>query len=166
MLSLADWSQVDGVDISHGNIFYCKEKYSKENSEWYMNNGVDLSELKDGDYDFVMSTIALQHIPVYDIRKNIFKEIYRVMKNNGVFSFQMAYGPVEYSGSNPAKYYDNIYHAQGTNSMWDVRIDNEEEIKQDLNNIGFNNVTTEVKDSYSDNQHPSWIYVRCEKSKK
>ena len=45
-------------------------------------------ELNTNEYDFVMSTIALQHICVYDIRYSIMKDIHRVLKDGGVFTAQ------------------------------------------------------------------------------
>lgn len=162
LLDLADWKRVDGVDISKGNIHYCSGEYKNQNSDWHLNNGVDLCDLKTDEYDFVMSTITLQHIPVYDIRNSILKDIFRVLKNKGVLSFQMTYGPTE-QGTAPASYYDNIYNATGTNSIFDVRISNEEDVIDHLASIGFENITIEIRDSFSDSQHPKWIYVRCEK---
>lgn len=162
LLSLASWSTVDGVDISPGNIVHCKQNYKKQKSRWYVNNGVDIQELKTEEYDFVMSTIALQHIPVYDIRKNILKDILRVMKKGAIFSFQVAYGP-ESPGKRPASYYDNIFNAEATNSAWDFRVNNEQQVIEDLSEIGFSDISTEVRESFSDNQHPQWIYIRCKK---
>ena len=166
MLSLAEWSRVDGVDISEGNIEYCSKEYKEQNSDWYVNSGTDLKDLNKDEYDFVMSTITLQHIPVYDIRQNILKEILRVMKPGAVFSFQMTYGPVPKAGTKPASYHDNMYEATSTNSGWDVRISDENDVVEDLHQIGFVNVTTNVRQSFSDDQHPKWIYIRCEKPKK
>ena len=94
------------------------------------------------------------------------KEILRVMKPGAVFSFQMAYGPVEKPSGNPAAYYDNTYFAGGTNSSWDVRVNDEQQVQEDLEEIGFQNVLTEVRDPFSDTQHPNWIYVRCQKPEK
>jgi hypothetical protein len=47
--------------------------------------------------------------------------------------------------------------------MCDVRVHTEEEVINDLKEIGFVNITTEVRDSYSDDGHPQWIYVKCYK---
>ena len=74
----------------------------------------------------------------------------------------MTYGPTE-EGIAPASYYDNIYNAPGTNSILDVRISNEQYVIDHLTSIGFENITIEIRDSFSDSQHPKWIYVRCEK---
>lgn len=164
LLSLCEWERADGVDISEGNIKHCEKEFADQNSKWFLNNGVDLEDIPSNEYDFVMSTITLQHIPVYQIRRNILGEILRVMKPGGVFSFQMAFGPVEEENKNPASYYDNTYGAQSTNSGWDVRVSNEEQITKDLEEIGFESVITKVRDSFSDRQHPQWIYVRCQKA--
>tara|TARA_R100000388_G_C7235320_1_gene157459 strand:+ start:989 stop:1684 length:696 start_codon:yes stop_codon:yes gene_type:complete len=165
MLSLCDWHRVDGVDISVGNIEYCKNSYQGQKSNWYLNNGIDVSCLQDNKYDFVMSTIALQHIPVYEIRKNIISGILNCLKPNGVFSFQMGFGQglLDPSGLNRPRsaYYDNAYTANGTNSSHDVRVQSEEEIVEDLQNIGFVEIETHIRNSFSDTGHPNWIYVKC-----
>ncbi len=164
MLNLCDWARVDGIDISEGNISHNKNEYASQNSNWYCNSGTDVSELKDNEYDFIMSTIALQHIPVYDIRKSLITDLLRTLKSGGIFSFQMGYGDDLQSELGPrVSYFENHYDATGTNSICDVRIQNEEDVIKDLTNIGFVNVTTQIKDSYSDSGHLKWIYVKAYK---
>jgi len=164
MLTLADWVRVDGIDISNGNIEYCKTNYQSHPSNWYCNNGTDVSDLNDNEYDFIMSTIALQHIPVYDIRKSLITDLLRTLKPGGLFSFQMGFGEGLESPIGPrSSYYANTYDAEGTNSHHDVRIHNEEEVVLDLLNIGYTNIKTEVKESYSDSGHTHWIYVKAYK---
>lgn len=164
LYNLCDWNRVDGVDISQANIDYCKQTYTNRTSNWYCNNGIDVSELKDNEYDFIMSTIALQHIPVYDIRKSIITDLFRTLKSNGLFSFQMGYGSgLESELGKRVSYFENYYDAPGTNSVCDVRVQNENEIIKDLEEIGFVNITTTIKDSFSDSGHPQWIYVKAYK---
>jgi len=164
MLNLCDCTRVDGIDISEGNISHNKNEYASQNSNWYCNSGTDVSELKDNEYDFIMSTIALQHIPVYDIRKSLISDLFRTLKPNGIFSFQMGYGDGLESELGPrVSYFENHYDATGTNSVCDVRIQNEEDIIKDLTEMGFVNITTQVKDSYSDSGHPQWIYIKAYK---
>lgn len=164
--SLANWKNVDGIDISQANIDFCKN-LDLNNSSWYCNNGIDLSELKSESYDFVMSTIALQHISVYEIRKGIIEETLRVLKSGGLFSFQMGFGEglADSLGRSKSSYYENIYNAQGTNSDYDVRIQNEKEVIEDLLSIGFVDIETAIRDSFSDLGHPQWIYVKAYKKK-
>lgn len=163
MFNLCDWARVDGIDISEGNISQNKSDYTNQNSNWYCNNGIDVSDLKDNEYDFIMSTIALQHIPVYDIRKSLITDLLRTLKSGGLFSFQMGYGKEILSTENRIPYFENHYDANGTNSVCDVRVQNIEDIIKDLQEIGYTNITTEVRESYSDNGHPEWIYVKAYK---
>jgi SAM-dependent methyltransferase len=153
---------VDGVDISQANIDYCKNEYVNYKSNWYCNNGVDLQDIPSEKYDFITSTIALQHIPVYNIRRSLIEEIFRILKPGGLFSFQMGFGDnlVDILGRLKASYYENILNAAGTNSEYDVRIQNESEVVEDLSDIGFINITVQIRDSYSDYGHPQWIYVK------
>ena len=166
MLNLCDWVRVDGIDISEGNISHNKNEYQSQNSNWYCNNGTDVSELNDNEYDFIMSTIALQHIPVYDIRKSLITDLLRTLKPGGMFSFQLGYGEGLESPIGPrVSYFENHYDATGTNSICDVRVHTEEEVINDLNEIGFVNITTEVRESYDDSGHPQLIYIKCYKAK-
>lgn len=164
MFNLCDWHRVDGVDISNSNIEQNKSEYLTQNSNWYCNNGVDVSDLKDNEYDFIMSTIALQHIPVYDIRKSLITDLLRTLKSGGLFSFQLGFGNDLNSELGPrVSYFENYYDATGTNSVCDVRVQNTNDIIEDLTKIGFVNISVEIRESYSDSGHPQWIYVKCYK---
>lgn len=160
---MADWASIDGVDISSNNIKHCIEYYASSTSSgmfnFYTNNGVDLKVLENEKYDFVMSTIVFQHICVHDIRFKLKSEIYRVLKPNGIFSFQMNFG----ENLHLRRYSDNFYDAEGTNSRCDTTVENEEEIVRDLEEIGFKNITCQVRPSFSCNASDKWIFVRCEK---
>jgi SAM-dependent methyltransferase len=166
MLSICDWKRIDGIDISQSNIDFCNDQYDIKiyPSNWYCNNGTDVSNLKSNEYDFIMSTIALQHIPVYDIRKSLITDLLRTLKPGGLFSFQMGYGEGLDSPIGPrSAYYDNTYDATNTNSAHDVRVHNEQDVIEDLSTIGYNNITTIVRPSYSDSGHEKWIYIKAYK---
>ncbi len=164
MLNLCEWQRVDGIDISENNISHNKNEYQNQNSNWYCNNGVDVSDLKDEEYHFIMSTIALQHIPVYDIRKSLITDLFRTLKTGGLFSFQLGYGTgLESPIGSRVSYFENYYEAPGTNSVCDVRVQNEDEVINDLKEIGFTNITTEVKESFDDSGHLQWIYIKAYK---
>jgi SAM-dependent methyltransferase len=161
IIPLQDWITVDGADISEGNINYCKNFFDSSKSKFFCTNGINLQEIKSDYYDFIMSTIALQHIPVYEIRKSIFLDIYRVLKPGGCFTFQMGYGSDMYdaAGNKMASYYENIYDAKGTNSLHDVQITDSKDIKNDLNSLGFKEIKIKIRPSFSDLAHKEWIYV-------
>jgi ubiquinone/menaquinone biosynthesis C-methylase UbiE len=163
MKKLAPFARVDGVDISAVNIAAC-QRHESNNSNFYVNNGKDLQMLPDDEYDFIMSTIVFQHLCAYDLRYNLKKEIYRVMKSSAIFSFQMGYGDMNYKGHGQVSgYYENSYAALHTNGGNDVRVSDPAQLETDLFNIGFKNISYKIEPSYSDGGHPSWIYVQCEK---
>jgi len=164
LLKLCDnkWERADGVDISTGNIDYCKTNdFSSNKSKWFVNNGIDLSDLKNKEYDLVISTIVLQHIPVYEIRKSILKEIFRVTKKGGIFSFQI--GGKAPDGRYRNNYFNNTYDAPSTNGNCDVFVENIDDLTKDLESIGFVNIKVKSLPSYDDNAHSEWHYIRCEK---
>jgi SAM-dependent methyltransferase len=165
LFDLAKWKKVDGVDISKDNINYCNENYKDLKSTFYKNSGSDLSDISSNFYDFVMSTIVFQHIPVREVRVNLKKEIYRTLKCGGIFSFQMGHGKQILKSKNHSSYLDNAYSANGSNGMCDVQItpETEKDLIKDLEEIGFENIEFFVKPSFSDDSHENWIYVSCKK---
>lgn len=170
LLDTQKFDNVDGVDISKANIESCKIRFKNKNVELFQNDGVSLKQLKSNNYKYVMSTIALQHIPVYDIRYNIIKDIFRCLNSGGVFRFQMGYGPYPknklfqiFTKAKLSKFSENIYSAKGTNSSYDVRISNPNEILSDLKKIGFIESTFHITESFDDNQHPEWIWIETKK---
>jgi len=163
LLRMAHWKNVCGADIAKNNLVEAERILKEENVpyhyyELFKNNGVDLDGLEDNFFDFIMSTIAFQHIAVYDIRYNLFKELYRVLKTGGTFSFQMGYG----EGHGKAEYLENAYDAKGTNTKHDVIVRSADQLKDDLVKIGFKDFKHVITDAFSDG-HPHWIFVTVTK---
>lgn len=163
MAKYAVFSQVDGVDISANNLVYAKANFIKEYPNIpcnvYENNGVDLSTLKTQTYDFIMSTIVLQHICVHDIRFSLLKDMYRILNFDGILSIQMGYGLGKPSSRD---YFENFYDAHGTNSSCDTRVESADQLLNELKEIGFKKFIYHVRPPWDD-QHANWLYVRCEK---
>jgi ubiquinone/menaquinone biosynthesis C-methylase UbiE len=156
------FKRLDGVDISPVNIENAK-KYISSNSiesNLYVSNGVGIDCIESDTYDFVMSTIALQHICVYDIRYSIMKDIYRILKDGGVFTAQMGFG-----SPSPATvgYYENYYDADGTNRTCDVCIETTDQLEKDLFEIGFKDFHYVIGPVGPGDIHPNWIYFNCTK---
>jgi len=172
LISHGNFKSIHGVDISESNIKHCKKRFEKSEVEVFVNNGLDLKGLDSDKYDYVMSTIALQHIPVHKIRLNLFREIHRVLRKGGVFRFQMGYGSKPkhkilqlFNKVKLSSYFENSTNAEGTNSLHDVRVHDYNDLKQDLLEIGFINFSKFISESFDDNQHPEWIWIEVEKSK-
>lgn len=160
LLNLSDWKNVDGVDISSENIRHCKKNFDPLKSTFIKNNGSDMFEIASDSYDYVMSTIVLQHLCVHELRYKIKSEIYRVLKTSGIFSFQMGCDLINKNSKNH-NYYANNYTAMSSNGANDVEIVNVENLINDLTKIGFKDISYKISKSWDDNQHPQWIYVSC-----
>jgi ubiquinone/menaquinone biosynthesis C-methylase UbiE len=156
------FAKIDGVDIDERNLECAKiwltySGLNESDHTLYLCNGFDLQNIPSDTYDIVMSTIAMQHICVYDIRLNYLKEFFRVLKSGGLITIQMGYG-----SNNCADYYDNNWNASATNGEFDVSIKNPDDLKKDLESIGYVDFSYEIKDSGpGDGHHPNWIYFRA-----
>ena len=142
----AKWINHNGCDMSKTDLFLC--------------NGSDLSSIPDCSYDVVMSTIALQHICVHEIRFNYFKEFYRVLKNGGRFTAQMGYGP---SHPESVGYYENNYSAPSTNGACDTRVESHTQLETDLKQIGFKDFKFYIRPVGPGDRHNNWIFFSGEK---
>lgn len=158
------FSRVEGVDISSNNIKYCEINLAKEIGDttkykFHVNDGKSLENLKSDSYKFVMSTIVFQHICVHETRFSLMSEIFRLLKSNGIFSFQMGFGP---GHSRAASYYENMCAADTTNSGYDVQIVDPQNLVDDLVKIGFEGIKYVISKSDYDS-HRQWIFVEAEK---
>jgi len=162
---------VHGCDISAGNIAHARTRARAEgisNVAYWQTNGVGLKEAGRGEftphdtYDFVMSTIVFQHIPVHEIRVAIWLDIFNALKEDAIFSFQMGFGPP--TGTKPmCEYYENNYDALATNGHCDCWVEEPEQVAADLLDIGFGVVTTDYGHTWEDPGHSQWLYVRAVK---
>lgn len=155
------FKRIDGVDISEECIEKAKLNLKFNNIQEYnlkANDGNNIPFDSDS-YDVVFSVICLQHICCHQIRFDIMKEVYRVLKKEGKFCFQMGLG----GRHNAVNYYDNDYDATVTNSGRDVSIENEVFLKNDLLNIGFKNYKSDIRETGPGDNHKNWIWVQVEK---
>lgn len=159
------FKRIDGVDISKINTdkawIWAQHNNVPFEPNLYKCNGTDLSNIFSEVYDVVFSTICLQHICVHEIRLNLFKEFYRVLKNGAHLCLQMGYGP------SPNKvavgYYENNYDATATNGSCDVRIENVDDLKKDIESVGFKNFEFDIRPNGPGDGHSNWIFFRATK---
>ena len=128
-----------------------------------MCSGVDLNEIPSSTYDVIMSTICFQHICVYDIRYNLLKEFYRILKPKGVITMKMGFGP-ETPTKESVSYNSNYYDASGTNGQMDTRVESPDELKNDLEQVGFNNFKYYITETGPGDGHPNWIFFNAKKN--
>lgn len=160
-----DFKRIDGVDLAENNLsnarIWIDHNYEGSESKLIKCNGVDLENIEDNTYDIVMSTIAMQHICVHEIRYNYLSEFYRILKPEGWITIQMGFG-----SPSPATvgYYENNYDATGTNRACDTEIANEDQIKNDLLKIGYDNFKAFIRPCGPGDGHPNWIFFRAQKN--
>ena len=166
---LAHFDVVDGVDISRENLGHAKKYLSdagiaQESYSTLLSSGVGVSGLNKT-YDFIYSTIALQHICVFEVRKKICEDLFLALKTGGSCCFQMGFG-----WDNNTHWFDNNYVARTTNGAGDVSIPNSDHldaITNDLKKIGFKDIKYEFKISphpeHGDKYHPIWIFIHMKK---
>ena len=84
----AEFASVTGVDISPTMIELAREHNRAERVQYILNSRPDLSCLPGGHFDFVLSLIALQHVPRRNIVRYL-REFARVLAPGGVAVFQV-----------------------------------------------------------------------------
>ena len=100
--------EIHGVDVSTEMIVQGKERLSDFPNIYFSQvNGKDLALFGDDFFDFIFSYVTFQHIP-RDYLRDIFKEVHRVLKQKGIFTFQMQYREDNTSEEPPENDYRTI----------------------------------------------------------
>lgn len=157
------FKRIDGTDIAQMNLVKAEENMRSSNITNSILKVCDGKSIpfEDNSYDVVFSTICLQHICCYDIRFAIMKDVYRVLKPNGHFCFQMGFG----GGRHGSSYHQNDVNVGTTNGGHDVVFDNEDFLKTDLvDKIGFTNYKSDIRPVGPGDNHRNWIFVQVEKN--
>jgi len=161
---------VHGVDISEKNLQYAhryllSHGWPENRFRLFQSNGLGCNIDSGVFYDFIYSTIVLQHIAVHKIRYQIISDMFSMLKEGGICSIQMGFG-----WDNGTHWFDNAYGARSTNAGHDVSIPNEthlDSITKDLIGIGFSSI--EYVKNISPHQgcgldyHPEWLFIHMRK---
>jgi SAM-dependent methyltransferase len=84
------FGQVHGVDVSGEMVAQATHALRDvPNAFVYQNNGMDLSVLPPGPYDFAFSSIVFQHIPSREVIYNYVREVHRLLRPGALFKFQV-----------------------------------------------------------------------------
>jgi len=89
-LALADhFNEVHGVDVSEKMIAEANAFNSeKSNCQYHVNDRPDLKLFPNSKFDFIYSSIVLQHIPVRHVRDYL-QEFLRILKPKAILVFQL-----------------------------------------------------------------------------
>ena len=162
---LTKFKQVDGADLISKNLEH-GTKYLEGNLDkvkLYQTDGLSCS-IDSGNYDFVYSTICIQHICVHETRYKIINDFYNLLNETGEICIQVGFG-----WDNGNHWLDNTYNVNSTNAGNDFTIPNEshfEFIEKDLKKIGFNIINFTIKESPHPNilnYHPKWLFIHGKK---
>lgn len=155
------FKRIDGCDISQVILDKANHDLTQDRvpiPNLYHIDGHSLSMIKDNIYDVVFSIICLQHISCHDWRLELYKEFFRVLKPGGILTFQMGFGP----GHGQSKDYFYNYPPEGEVGHYDVRVEDENALLDEIRAQGFVKVDHKITEPCHD-QHPKWIWVRAEK---
>jgi len=156
------FERLDGADIGAENLENAVQNLTFHNlpvPNLYLTSGTDLGGAADNSYDFIFSSIAMQHICVHEIRYAILESMYRALRKLGRISIQMGFG--KKPGGVP--YFDNFYDAAGTNSAADCMIENPDDVEADLRRIGFDQFEYWVRPVGPGDSHAHWIFFTAVK---
>jgi SAM-dependent methyltransferase len=165
------FKRVDGCDISEFNLLEAQKnvklEFPKLESNFFQNSGLDCKIETNVKYDFIFSSIVLQHIPVRSIRNMILGDLLSLLTEDGVLSFQMGFSgkKIRKMWGLPVRpgsvgYFKEKTNANKTNGDCDVAIDNPFDIVKDLRDLGATEISWRITPSFED-IHPLWIWVQC-----
>ena len=157
------FKRIDGCDISENNINNAKENLTYHKiplPNLYVTNGDNLGVEQENYYDFIFSSIVMQHICVHKIRYSILTCMYKALKKGGRISIQMAFGTFR---KNSVGYFENCFNAMGTNGGYDTRVEDPNEIKKDLDSIGFKGFEYWVRPAGPGDADTNWIFFTASK---
>ena len=84
------FGEVHGVDVSGEMVAQARKALADTpNAFIYQNNGMDLTVVPPGLYDFAFSTIVFQHIPSREVIYNYVREVNRLLRPGALFKFQV-----------------------------------------------------------------------------
>ena len=155
------FSRIDGADISKVNIanakIFLKDQLDIHKEPLlFVTNGTNCGAAASNDYDFVFSTVCLQHICSHSVRFQILSDIFRILKPGGRISIQMGYGS---PSPMTVGYFENNYGAEATNRSCDTEIADPSQPMADFNEIGYENFEYWIRPVGPGDLHPNWIFI-------
>ena len=155
-----DGADISKVNIANLNIFLQDQISESKKPNLFVTNGADCGDAPSSTYDFVFSTICLQHICSHSVRFMILTDIFRILKPGGRLSIQMGYGS---PSPESVGYFEDNFSAEATNRSCDTEISDVSEPKTDFDKIGFENFESWIRPVGPGDSHPNWIFLTATK---
>ena len=160
---------IDPRNLEYASAYLEFNGISPNRYNLYLGDGLGINPMpNESKYDFIYSTICLQHIAVYKIRRQILVDTLNLLAIGGTACIQVGYG-----WKGPAGWFDNHYDAIGTNGGFDASIPDAmtlDSVKRDLLEIGFSKVHMVLKPSphpeLNNEYHPYWLFMHLENNPK
>lgn len=84
------FGEVHAVDVSGEMVAQATRAVAPfPGAHIYQNNGMDLSVIPGGNFDFAFSMIVFQHIPSREVIENYVREVSRLLRPGALFKFQV-----------------------------------------------------------------------------
>lgn len=88
------FGEVHAVDVSGEMVAQAQQALrDRPHAHVYQNNGMDLSVVPGGNFDFAFSTIVFQHIPSREVIESYVREVHRLLRPGALFKFQVQGDP-------------------------------------------------------------------------
>jgi SAM-dependent methyltransferase len=88
------FGEVHAVDVSGEMVELARQALrGMPHAHVYQNNGMDLSVIPAGEYDFAFSSIVFQHIPSREIIECYVRDVHRLLRQGALFKFQVQGDP-------------------------------------------------------------------------
>lgn len=175
------FKRVDGIDVSDYALDYARRTYPK--SVFYVSGGADVGDAPSDTYDFLYSTISIQHISCWSIRERLYTHFTRLLKKDAELTLQLAYHPTYEAGewcpvTHHAKYRSDYFDAKGTNGHADMVINQNDlaDLKEDFGrhftnvSLTFANVSNHYSNLEGEYHAPywasHWLFVHATNGKK
>lgn len=157
------FDRMDGADISVANLRNAERNLAASGGGTallFETSGRDVGHAASSSYDFVMSTITLQHICSHSVRQAIFADIARILRPGGRFSAQMGFGVHPRS----VAYRSDHYAARSTNGACDTRVESADELAADLAMAGLGQFQCWIRPTGPGDEHQHWIFFTAIKA--
>ena len=159
------FARIDGADISKTNlsnarIFLKNQLTTDKQPLLFVTNGTNCGAAASNYYDFVFSSICLQHICSHTVRFQILEDIFRILKPGGRISIQLGYGS---PSPLTVGYFEDNYGAEATNRSCDTEVADPSEPMVDFAQLGYENFEYWIRPVGPGDLHPNWIFLTATK---